>query len=558
MGGIAGMVHFKKNFIAYKSYNTLLVRDMADSLSARGASGGEWVGEHTALACRYSGDGQKQPLTRIVGGYEFVLVLDGSLYGTDGIYRELQKFGYRFETGDDAELLLYAYIHYGADCAKLLDGVYAFCVWDSMRQQIFACRDRVGAKPFYYLYQDENFLFSSAIRALFRHPSVKPQIDADGLRAILSAGARLPQGGIFTGVEELLPAHSLILNRSGLRIRPYWECPVREHIESVEETASHITELFTESIRQSVTGTAPAVILTGRPGSNLLAAMADRETGDRLATCSFELKNSGRYYKPSILKSGSDRLYIERMIEELDSCHHYCSATAAELNCLLPDTTALLDLPGMAFDDAAMLYFFRETAKEHMRIMCDAGFDLAYAANKPKVHPEASLAGLLLPAVAETLDIAGDMSEISHYPMPALTSMLAKLDRLCAGAEIQIPFCRRGILEYIQHIPEDMKKDVFHKVAEPYLQPDVLEHESLCRLNVNSAYYAEILKNDVLAVLEDSRAPALAFFDGTAVRELADNIQNCTQAEHSLPAAERLSAFLQINSWLALYNPRLV
>ena len=158
MGGIAGMVHFKKNFIAYKSYNTLLVRDMADSLSARGASGGEWVGEHAALACRYSGDGQKQPLTRIVGGYEFVLVLDGSLYGTDGIYRELQKFGYRFETGDDAELLLYAYIHYGADCAKLLDGVYAFCVWDSMRQQIFACRDRVGAKPFYYLYQDEAIL----------------------------------------------------------------------------------------------------------------------------------------------------------------------------------------------------------------------------------------------------------------------------------------------------------------------------------------------------------------------------------------------------------------
>lgn len=558
MGGIAGMVHFKKNFIAYKSYNTLLVQDMADSLSPCGPFTGEWVGEHAALACRYAGGTQGQPLSRIVGGYEFVLVLDGVLYDTSGIRRELQRFGYQFDTGDDAELLLYAYIHYGAECARLLDGIYAFCIWDSMRQRIFVCRDRAGIKPLYYLYQDGNFLFGSAIKALFRHPSVSPQIDADSLRAVFSAGRLWPQGGIFAGVEELLPGHFLILDRSGQYARPYWEIPVRETTESAEELARQLAQLFRENIRRDMAGEVPSVILTGRRGSNLLAAAAAQETKQRLMTCSFELKNGGRYYKPPTLKNGSDRLYIERMIEELDSCHQYCSGSVAELNRLLPEVTAVLDMPGMAFDDAAMLCFFRELAKEHPKILSDAGFDVLYAPGLPRVSPDTTIAELLLPAVAETLNLAGYAPPASQYPMPRLTPRIARISRLAGEIEIRLPFCSRTILEYAYHIPEDMREDVFQKVAALFLSPDVAAHQSVPEACVSSAYYAEVLKNDVQAVLEDSRAPALAFFDSTAVRNLTEKLHENSESGDGLIAAEQLGRFLQINNWLSLYKPKLI
>lgn len=557
MGGIAGMVHFKKNFIAYKSYNTLLVRDMADSLSLYGPFTGEWVGEHAAFACRYAA-AQGQPLSRIVGGYEFVLVLDGVLYDTDGIRRELQRFGYRFDTEDDAELLLYAYIHYGAECARLLDGVYAFCIWDSMRQRIFVCRDRAGIKPLYYMVQDGSFLFGSAIKALFRHPSVSPQIDADSLRRVFSAGRLCPQGGIFAGVEELLPGHCLIFDRSGQYTRSYWEIPARECTESAEELAQQLAQLFQKNIRRDMAGEIPSVVLTGRPGSNLLAAAAAQETKQRLMTCSFELKSGGRYYKPPTLKNGSDRLYIERMIEELDSCHQYCAGSVAELNRLLPEVTAILDMPGAAFDDAATLCFFRELAKEYPKILCDAGFDVLYTAGQPKASPDAAVAALLLPAVAETLDLAGYVPPALNYPTPMLTPRIARLSRLAGGIEIKLPFCSRAVLEYVYHIPADMRADVFQKTAALFLSPDVAAHQSTSEACVSSVYYAETLKNDVEAVLEDSRAPALAFFDRAAVRNLMEKLHESAGPENSRTAAEQLELFLQINNWLSLYKPRLI
>ena len=51
MCSIAGMRNLKKNYLCYKSYNRLIVRDMADSMTHRGPdASGAWVGEHAAFA----------------------------------------------------------------------------------------------------------------------------------------------------------------------------------------------------------------------------------------------------------------------------------------------------------------------------------------------------------------------------------------------------------------------------------------------------------------------------------------------------------------------------
>lgn len=556
MGGIAGMVHFKKNFIAYKSYNTLLVRDMADSLKNRGTNTGEWVGEHAALACRIGPDQNKQPLSQTVGGYEFVLVLDGVLYETEGIRRELQRFGYRFETGDDAELLLYAYIHYGSECARLIDGVYAFCVWDSMRQRIFACRDRVGAKPFYYLYQDRSFLFASAIHALFRHPSVRPKLDKDGLCTVLSSGTHWPQGGVFAGVQELLPGHSLILDRTGLHIRPYWELPNWNHTESPAETAEHLSMLLTECVGQDMAGDMPAVILTGRPESNLLAALAARTTQERLLTCSFSVKHTNRYAKLPASQTRSDRLYVERMIEEVDSCHQYCTTAAGDLVPHFDAVTACLDVPGMAFDDGAMLCFFRDIAKE--KILCATGAALFGPPVEQMVRPDTGFSALLRPVVAETLHLADFVPPASRYPIPALTPLLSRLDRLQGRTDVRVPFARYKLLEYVYNIPPEIRNAVFAQIFQTVLPIDVAGHTNTGRLAIPGVYYIDALKNSVLDVLADSRSPALAFFDANAVHAAVTTLQADSLPTDDLSLAERLSFFLQMNSWLKLYNPALI
>ena len=131
MCSIAGMINFKKNYLCYKNYNKLIVRDMADSMHHRGPdSSGEWIGEHVAFShsrlAVIDPEGGKQPMSATVEGYEFVITYNGELYNTDDIRSKLKKYGYTFKTDSDTEVLLYAYIHYGEKCASVLNGIYAF------------------------------------------------------------------------------------------------------------------------------------------------------------------------------------------------------------------------------------------------------------------------------------------------------------------------------------------------------------------------------------------------------------------------------------------------
>ena len=79
----------------------------------------------------------------------------------------LMDKGYEFNTTSDTEVLLMAYIHYGTGCVKYLNGIFAFAVWDSMRQRVFLCRDRFGVKPFFYTVKNDTLVFGSEIKSLF-------------------------------------------------------------------------------------------------------------------------------------------------------------------------------------------------------------------------------------------------------------------------------------------------------------------------------------------------------------------------------------------------------
>ena len=102
----------------YKSYNRLLVNDMAQALRHRGHdSCGEWVGEHAAFSDTRPAandlDVGNQPMKKIVEGYEFIITYNGELYNSNELKKNLIKFGYIFDTKSDTEVLLYTYIHYG-------------------------------------------------------------------------------------------------------------------------------------------------------------------------------------------------------------------------------------------------------------------------------------------------------------------------------------------------------------------------------------------------------------------------------------------------------------
>ena len=154
MCGICGYIDYKRNYMISEREERELAARMAERLRSRGPDdSGIWVGEHAVFGHRRLAvidvERGRQPMKRVCAGYEFVIAYNGELYNSCELRAELERCGYEFETGSDTEVLLYTYIHYGAACASKLNGIFAFAVYDSMRQRVFLCRDRFGVKPLF-------------------------------------------------------------------------------------------------------------------------------------------------------------------------------------------------------------------------------------------------------------------------------------------------------------------------------------------------------------------------------------------------------------------------
>ncbi len=209
----------------------------------RGPDGqGTWrqPGGHVGLAHRRlsiidlaTGD---QPMCDQGGNW---IVFNGEVYN----YIELrQELGVEnFNTTSDTEVILYAYHKWGTDCVNHLRGMFSFALWDEGKQSLFCARDRFGIKPFYYTTVDGIFYFASEVKALL--PFVEQiETDLDGFKDYLTFQFCLAGKTLFKGIQELLPAHFLLVSNSRVQIERYWEV-------YYEPDYHHTARYFEEKLR---------------------------------------------------------------------------------------------------------------------------------------------------------------------------------------------------------------------------------------------------------------------------------------------------------------------
>lgn len=84
--------------------------------------------------------------------------------------------------------MLKSYIYWGHDVVNKLNGIFAFAIWDSKKQELFLARDHFGIKPLYYTFSDDNFIFASEIKAILKHPHVEAKIDSTSICELFGIG----------------------------------------------------------------------------------------------------------------------------------------------------------------------------------------------------------------------------------------------------------------------------------------------------------------------------------------------------------------------------------
>ena len=170
MCGIAGFVNFSGH---KKDEARVLIRRMNDMLIHRGPDDeGFFVDDHVALGHRrlsiIDKAGGHQPMGTPDGMVH--IVFNGEIYNFLEIRNILEKRGIKFKTSSDTEVLLNSYLCQGYQCVDAFEGMFAFSIWDRKRCVLFAARDRMGKKPFYYTFQQGVFAFASELTALTRLP----------------------------------------------------------------------------------------------------------------------------------------------------------------------------------------------------------------------------------------------------------------------------------------------------------------------------------------------------------------------------------------------------
>lgn len=234
---------------------------------------------HTRLAIIDLSAGGHQPRTSADGRY--TIVYNGEIYNHASLRRELEASGVVLTTSSDTEVLLEAYVRWGAECLSRLRGMFAFAVWDARDRSLFVARDRLGIKPLYYAERGGGIAFASEVRALLAAGAVPRRLSRPAISGYLAFGAVCGPGTILEGVRELPPGCTLELRGGRVTERRYWELPFdRRSSRAFADEALEVRPIVAEAVRLRLIADVPVgIFLSGGIDSSVVVALASGASG---------------------------------------------------------------------------------------------------------------------------------------------------------------------------------------------------------------------------------------------------------------------------------------
>ncbi|MHA6533660.1 asparagine synthase (glutamine-hydrolyzing) [Paenibacillus sp. BAC0078] len=610
MCGITGFIQWRGDLT---QHSQLLVK-MTETLENRGPdAAGTWISGPCAFGHRrlsvIDPENGAQPMIARHDDKVYAIVYNGELYNAPELKSELKQRGHHFLTECDTEVLLHAYIEWGPDCTVKLNGIFAFAVWDSLRDQVFLARDRLGVKPLFYSQVDDVFVFGSEPKALLQHPKVKPTVGPEGLAEIFIIGpARTPGHGVYKDIFELRPGHAMIYSRNGIRKYAYWELESYTHTDNVDETAARVRELLQDTLERQLVSDVPVCsLLSGGLDSSALTALAvnyyNRTGQGRVDTYSVDYVDNDKHFKSHSFQPGADGPWIKRMVDELNTNHHYVNFDTPELVAALDNALYSRDLPGMTDVDSSLYLFCREIKKNATVAISGEAADEIFG-GYPWFHREEMLssgtfpwsvapgmrAGLLSPEIREwirPLEYLGDRYSDAVAEVPRLDgesgkqaqmrvmsylnitrfmpTLLDRKDRMSMGVglEVRVPYCDHRLVQYVFNIPWEIKtvgnreKGILRKALEGILPDDVLYRKKSPYPKTHNPAYLNAVRSQMLSILDDSTSPILPLIDAAKIREIAASPESSSNLPWfgQLMSGPQLFAYLaQVNLWLRKYN----
>ena len=331
-----------------------IIRDMADIIKHRGPdSDGYYVDNNIALGFRRLSiidlDKGSQPIFN--EDKDKVIVFNGEIYNYKEIREELKSKGHKFSTNTDTEVILHGYEEYKEDILNKLRGMFAFVIYDIKEKSLFGARDFYGIKPFYYYYDNENFLFGSEIKSFLGSPNFKKELNKDMLSQYLTFQCSIGEDTFFKNTYKLLPGYYFIYKDKELEIKKYYEVKLEPNDDkSLEEWVSGIREVIDNSVlAHKVSDVEVGSFLSSGVDSSLIAKLS---SVDKTFTVGYDNK---KYSEIDYAKEFSDKINVSKKISKEEYFKEFSNVQY------------YMDEP-LADASAVMLYFLSKTASKHVKV----------------------------------------------------------------------------------------------------------------------------------------------------------------------------------------------
>lgn len=250
-----------------------LIKKMNSLLKHRGPdSKGEYVDStvslgQTRLSIIDLSNAGNQPMSNENG--DIWIVYNGETYNFKELKESLK--GHKFNSETDTEVLIHLYEEHGIEMLPMLNGMFAFCIYDSTNKKLFLARDRTGVKPLYYYFDGRKFIFSSEIKSILAH-DIPKKINYDSLGFYLMYGYTLSES-LLEGIKQLPPSSYLIfdIEKRIVHQGKFWQLTE----DKVEIIIDQIETLLKDSVRRRLIADVPVgSYLSGGIDSSLITALS--------------------------------------------------------------------------------------------------------------------------------------------------------------------------------------------------------------------------------------------------------------------------------------------
>lgn len=613
MCGIVGFTNYKKNI----NNPTYILNNMKDTLTNRGPdeegiySSDEIFMAHKRLIV-IDPIGGKQPMITKYNENEYSIVYNGQIYNCIELRNLLIENGFTFNTTSDTEVLLKAFIFYGYDVVKHLNGIFAFAIWNKEKEELFLARDHFGIKPLFYTLLNDNFVFASEIKALFEFPDVEKVIDKNGLCELFGIGPAHTAGTtVFKNIFELPPAHFAIFNKYGLHTHRYWKLKSAPHTHSFFETCDNIKFLLEDSIKKQLVSDVPlCVFLSGGLDSSIITAYASQYCKKNnlppLSTFSVDYVDNDKNFVKSDFQPNSDNYYINLMVEKFKTNHTNIVLDTPDLAKYLEDAMIARDTPGMADVDSSLLllcknvkpyatvclsgecsdeifagypWFFRDDALNSNTFPWSIAISERQHLLNPSISSKIDLKDYInfryneSLADVEILDIdskeTAEKRKISHLTLNwFMQTLLDRSDRMSMynGFELRVPFCDYRLAEYVWNIPWEMKaykgreKGLLRYIMKDVLPDEIVNRKKSPYPKTHNPTYLKTVKDMLSVIMNNKNAPINNLLNREYILEILETNGSAFTRPWfgQLMTGPQLMAYLcQVNMWLEKYEPKI-